>query len=139
MGLRPPGLNRLGWRELAERFATREYAAELIVTDTFGTAMALSFHLGRREDLCTLAHERNERYGLVEQLSRWRMDEAHLLAERRGRDALYVHEHACFDRCDCAAEPPRVKQLFREVTPVDTVSLSHGDRMMKCFHIYRLR
>ncbi|MBM4038646.1 MAG: glycosyltransferase family 39 protein [Planctomycetes bacterium] len=139
MGLRPPGLQRLGWRELAARLATPEHATEVIVTDTFATAMTLGFHLGRRKDIYVLQHPRNQRYGLVEQLRTWRMDEARMLADLRGREALYVHEHDCFDRCDCATEPQRLRKLFQTVSPVDTVALFHGGQMMKCFRIYRVR
>lgn len=139
LGLRPPGLQRVGWRELAARLTTAGRASETIITDTFATAMTLGFHLGRREGIYTLDAPRNERYGLVEQLKAWRMDEACMLAERGGQDALYVHEHDCFSRCKCAIEPMRVRQLFSEVQLIDSVALSHGGQMAKCFHIYRVR
>jgi hypothetical protein len=141
LGVRPPGLQQLGWRQAARRVQAVQARekAEFIATDSFAAAMSLGFHLGRREGIYTLPHPRNEVYGLVEQLSAWRMDAAHMVREHRGRDGLFVREDRCYDRCECGKEPKAARQFFRDVALLDTEAVLVGGKRVRAFQVFRAR
>jgi 4-amino-4-deoxy-L-arabinose transferase-like glycosyltransferase len=142
LGLRPVSDRIMGWGELAgrvERVRRNWPGAEpAIITDSFRSAVCLGFHLNTRQGIYTLWHERNFRYGLAEQLSRWGIDEAHLAEERQGQDALYVHEYRVSRRKGREDEPVHIYRFFDQgdVIKVNDLYVEVAGRTVKHFGIF---
>jgi len=141
VGARPLTARMIGWRELADDVRRLQAAPEgrsrFLVTESFRTAFCLSFRLGVREGIYTLAHERNMRYGLEEELSRLGIDEAHMLAERTGQDALYVHEYHFSARRGADDPPWRIYRLFSRVEQVGDSPVTLAGRQLRHYGLFR--
>jgi len=139
-GIRVPTRQMEGWREVTERVEAMDETwpggRPIVVTRSFKTAVCLGFRRGR-EDIYTLEHRRNERYGLIGQLAAWGIDERHLEMERGDRDALYViprgHEVARPHKPNLK----RIRRFFTTVEPVDAFDIVRGGHPLFSFHLFR--
>lgn len=145
LGMNPPVTRLLGWSELAERVqqAREEWPGQpaFIVGDSFRTALCVGFHLNTRNGVYTLFHPSNRRYGLTEELKRWRIDEPSMVEDRAGQDALYVHEYHFSSRAGADDPATRIHRFFSRVEKVADFYVVRGGRQLKhfgLFHCYDL-
>ena len=137
---RVPMRSMIGWRELAARVreveANWEGPPPFIATDCFRSAVCLGFHLNRRDNIYSLRHGRNKRYGLENQLNEWGIDYLHMLEERAGQDALYVHEYRISSHTGKKYPPTHVYRCFRTVEPIGELQVFRGGRQVKLFGFF---
>jgi len=148
LGLRAPTRQTIGWRELAQR--VREIRSSwqgeepLIVANSFSTLFCLAVHLHQRDGLYTLESRANVRYGLVEELGVWRVDEEHL-TQRLGRSAptlgvLFIDEHFGTDSDPWHARiPRRIRRSFASVERLEPLVITRGGHMIKHFTLCACR
>lgn len=141
VGRQPPTIKTLGWKELANRVRQLEHrhfdTPHFILTNYFGSALCLGFERRNREGLYTISTGHTRRYGLADQLRKWRMDQEHFLLDRNGQIALYIHE---FRHAHAPKEkhyPKRVYQYFKKIELLDEVKIVVGGRIVRRFGLYR--
>ena len=138
LGLPPSNKKTLGWRELASRVQEldRRGRTSFIVTDSFATAVCVGFHLDRRQDIYTLPHRRNVRYGVAYQLGEWGIDARAMFKEHHGEDAIYVHEYRFSAREGKEDSPELLDRFFRDAIPVDDVYVTYGGKRIRHFGLF---
>ena len=146
VGVRPPVRQALGWRELAQAVREAPHPSSrpdepLLVADSFATMLCVGFHLNRTAGMYALEHKRNAQYGVLGQLRGWRADERAFIEAmgRRPGPVLYLHDHRASGNRLRAPEPTRMRRYFREVEPLETVTVAYGDRIHRSYGLYACR
>lgn len=141
VGLRPPTLKMLGWKELAAKVRELEQRPweepHFILTKSFSTALCLGVERGSREGIYTIRSGHDKRYGLRRQLEAWGIDEERALAENLGHEALYVHEFRHPEAPRPKDQPKRVFRYFERLEPLAEVRVTLGGRVVRRFGLYR--
>jgi len=142
VGARPLTVRMLGWRELAARVRELEKGLRephFVLTNSFKSALCLGFERRSRDGIYTLRSRYDAQYGLTEQLAAWGIDEASFLEERRGEEALYVHEFTHPEAPRAEDQPLRVLRFFGHLEPQGEVTVVGGGTTMRRFGLYRAR
>jgi len=142
-GMEPPTTRILGWRGLGERVqalrAGWDGPEPFVLAESFRTILPVAFYLDERDDVYSLWHYRNVRYGLVEQMRAWGIDERALAARCQGRDGIYVHEFH-FSSHEQAEDPPdHIYRLVDELETLGDYYVEVGGRRVKHFGLFRIR
>ena len=143
MGRRPPTQRMMGWRGLGERVRTLQADWDgpepFVLAESFRTILPIAFYLDQREDIYSLWHERNARYGLVEQMRAWGIDERALADGCAGRDGIYVHEFRFSSHRQAEDPPVHVYRHADHLETLDDYYVEVGGRRIKHYGLYRIR
>jgi 4-amino-4-deoxy-L-arabinose transferase-like glycosyltransferase len=143
VGRRPPTRRMLGWKALADRVRAIEQepwdTPRFILTGSFDTALCLGVQRRSREDIYTIRHSHDRRYGLRYQLMEWGVDEETALVEQFGHDALFIHDFRHPDAPRAEDQPRRIWRYFEALEPLDEVTVEFGGTVYRRFGLYRAR
>ena len=144
--LRPPTRQMLGWRDLARRVRSVRSgwrgAEPVIITDSASTHFCLAFHLRQRQNIYTLDSLVNRRYGLVEPLGVWGIDQPHLVADmesgRLAPEAIFIDQPHHTTR-STFPPPEQLTRLFASVELLEPLLVTRGGRVVVIFTLYACR
>jgi hypothetical protein len=129
-----------GWKEAARRLQELEgrWPAKppVVVGESFRTALCMAYHLGRLDYVYTLDSRWNERYGLRQEITNWKMDEARL-REHAGGQAIYVLRKRPSKKDSTEENLRGIDRYFTTVELVNRLDVPTGGEPVWSFLFFR--